>query len=394
LISIRMSATPTDGAVASVPSRTRNVGLDLLRFVAVFLVLGAHFREVPDVGRSVFRHWQMGGWVGVDLFFVLSGYLVSGLLFDEYDRTGRLDIARFLVRRGWKIYPPFWLLICFTLAIPLVFKQRAPAPLTVSSVSAELLFFQNYVPGLWGHTWSLAVEEHFYIGLAFLFAGLLRLKHSSDPFSALPLLFALVAACCFGFRVLTEWLLRSQPYNWFSYCGTHLRIDSLFFGVLLAYLRRRTDLDQRLSRIPGFTLGVAGTIFLFPAFFIDIGKHHQCWPGLVVLLYVGAGLLILAAVRLKSTDAVFLRLLASLGAASYSIYLWHGAVNIYGTRVVEKVFDYHAAWLYVVIYVLGALAWGWLSHRLCESPILALRDRILPSSRRRPSELHCPSNTK
>ena len=139
------------GAVAA-PGRAtpsqRLVGLDLLRLVAVLLVLGAHFREVPSEGGAWFRAWQRGGWIGVDLFFVLSGFLVSGLLFCEHQRTGRVEVGRFLVRRGWKIYPPFWLFIAFTLAIPFLFHQRPPAPVTASAVTAELLFYQNYVSGL------------------------------------------------------------------------------------------------------------------------------------------------------------------------------------------------------------------------------------------------------
>jgi peptidoglycan/LPS O-acetylase OafA/YrhL len=76
------------------------------------LVLGRHMwsppESLPSGWKSFFLTWQRGGWVGVDLFFVLSGFLVSGLLFTDYKSRGRLSIGRFYMRRGWKIYPPFF----------------------------------------------------------------------------------------------------------------------------------------------------------------------------------------------------------------------------------------------------------------------------------------------
>src|SRR6478672_2080696 len=89
--------------------------IDLLRAVAVLLVIGNHSAICPPE-ISVFLNkittvWNRGGWTGVDLFFVLSGFLVSGLLFDEYRKSGGIDFKRFLIRRGLKIYPAFWLML-------------------------------------------------------------------------------------------------------------------------------------------------------------------------------------------------------------------------------------------------------------------------------------------
>src|SRR5262245_40410993 len=90
------------------PRPARNLAPDLLRALAVLLVLGHHLWPAPAdgsvPGRVLFDLWHRGGWVGVDLFFVLSGFLVSGLLFAEYARSGRISPWRFYVRRGFKIY--------------------------------------------------------------------------------------------------------------------------------------------------------------------------------------------------------------------------------------------------------------------------------------------------
>lgn len=355
------------------------MGLDLLRLVAVLLVLGAHFREVPTAGEAWFRAWNRGGWVGVDLFFVLSGFLVAGLLFREQQRVGRVEVGRFLVRRGWKIYPPFWLLIAFTVAIPFLFQRRPPTPLTLSAVTAEVFFYQNYVRGLWGHTWSLAVEEHFYLSVAIALRYLAGRTHHSEPFRWIPFIFGGMAVVCFGLRLATEWWHSGEEYDWFTYCGTHLRLDSLWFGVLLAYLSGREVWARRIDALGGRNLTLLGSGLMLPAFFVDISIHHWCWPGLVVLLYLGAGMLVLGAIRISWPTSPVIRFAAALGAASYSIYLWHFVVNIYGTRAVEIVTGMRSPWLYVGVYVLGSLAWGWLVSRMIETPILRIRDLVVPA---------------
>ena len=158
-------------SLAGSATAARITGLDLLRFIAVMLVLFRHLHPPADGfsgwGR-ILELLQNGGWVGVDIFFVLSGFLVSRLLFSEFKRRGDFFLGRFLVRRAFKIYPAFWVLIAVTVAVRLF---RSHPDLSSRNLVNELLFIQNYGFGLWGHTWSLAVEEHFYL----LFAGALFL---------------------------------------------------------------------------------------------------------------------------------------------------------------------------------------------------------------------------
>ncbi len=90
----------------------RSKPIDALRAVAVILVLGRHAHFPATTLTDI---WHRGGWVGVDLFFVLSGFLVSGLLFREFQATGGVGWTRFVARRGFKIYPAFWCLIFFTI---------------------------------------------------------------------------------------------------------------------------------------------------------------------------------------------------------------------------------------------------------------------------------------
>src|SRR5271169_1218036 len=136
----------------------RILELDVLRGIAILLVMGVHVPAYPI--------WStVGGW-GVDLFFVLSGFLISNLLFGEYKSTGDIRLARFFSRRALKLYPSFYLL----LAVTLVYCFFWHVPITAREILGEATLTQNYIGAIWGHTWSLAVEEHFYIFLPVVLA--------------------------------------------------------------------------------------------------------------------------------------------------------------------------------------------------------------------------------
>src|SRR4051794_29454248 len=104
------AATPQPEVITEVDRpKPRNMNLDVLRGVAILLVLGRHFDYFPL--------WTRVGWAGVDLFFVLSGFLISGLLFEEWKRTGSINIKRFYIRRALKLYPAFYALLLVTIPL-------------------------------------------------------------------------------------------------------------------------------------------------------------------------------------------------------------------------------------------------------------------------------------
>jgi peptidoglycan/LPS O-acetylase OafA/YrhL len=359
------------------------VGLDVLRFVAVFLVLGRHVSHLDSDTHGLFASWRAGGWVGVDIFFVLSGFLVSGLLFDEFKRTGRIDSKRFLVRRAWKIYPAFWAMIAFTLFMRIAFRSpdsQSWAALTKSTI-AELLFVQNYIYGLWGHTWTLAVEEHFYVALVLLLATL-AIRSPAAAFREIPAIFLAVAVICLSLRMATVYSHRLEPHDWFAFCGTHLRIDSLLFGVLISYLCHFRDFQKRIASCPTALLLGGGILGLTPPFFLGEIWGSAVWAVLVIGCYLASGALVLAATRLRTTSSSALLVFASLGAVSYSIYLWHVAVNAWGTRAIYKVLGARSDGLYLATYLFGSFALGLIMSRLIEMPTLALRDKWFPSRRK------------
>lgn len=361
------------------PGSGRLLALDILRAAAVLLVLGRHMRlapgDAPAWWRVPLELWQCGGWVGVDLFFVLSGFLVSGLLFREYQAHGRVAVGRFLVRRGLKIYPAFYALLAVTVLLDRVWLGR---PTSLSHLAAEAAFVQNYFPGLWNHTWSLAVEEHFYLLIPCLVAAVARGRPGPDPFRPLVVgglgLLALVLVLRWG-------AVGAGSTACSGLARSHLRVDALGFGVLLSYLHHfHGGLLQAWVRPRRAFLGCLGVLMLTPAFLWPLERTP--WLGHIGLtqFYVGSGLLLLATLQVPGAPGWVARKLAVVGAHSYSIYLWHMAVLAYGLPLLRRALPHPSGYaLEMGIYLGASLAVGILAGRLIEIPALRLRDRWFPS---------------
>lgn len=361
----------------------RSKPIDILRAVAVLLVLGRHIDRCP-VRVSPLLHWltdclERGGWVGVDLFFVLSGFLVSGLLFREYEKHGRISLKSFLIRRGFKIYPAFWLLILTSLVV-LVFRQQH---FKVLAIPSELLFVQNYGPGLWDHTWSLAVEEHFYFFLVFFLLALQKFRGGKNPFRLVPVMFAVLAVVCLVLRLLT-WHVSSVFIDKTEFYPTHLRMDALFCGVLISYLNHTcVDQFQLWTRRWRWSLLAAGLLLLLPAFCFEIKTTPFMFTYGLTLVYLGSACLMMASLTVTVPDHWLPKVMAFIGSHSYSIYLWHVPVAAWLMPLVVGAVKEQRNWFgYFATYVGGSIIFGIGMSTLVEFPLLRLRDRLFPARSR------------
>jgi len=372
-------------------SRPRLVGLDVLRFAAASIVLVGHTNNFGNTGKVFFETPGFigqillvlagGGWVAVDVFFVLSGFLVSGLLFREVAQTGTLSISRFLIRRGFKIYPAFWVMIAFTV-VAILWKGGS---VSILDLCGELFYFQNYGPSLQFHTWSLAVEEHFY----FLLAGwFLILKIRAGPnqpvrFEGIPNVFLTVAVLCLTSRFVAWWVLdfSYQNHHWFVHAD-HALLDSLFFGVFLSYYWHNCWDDGAKQRVISLRLPLAfaGLCLLLPGL---LSVMDIQWFNIFgfILIYLGAGCLLLSSLSLDYIRCpAFVKWLACLGKYSYSVYLWHLVVGNYFFPMVETRLDNRLGWtLDALIYFVLCWLVGILLACIIEFPALRLRDRWFPS---------------
>ncbi|MCC6865629.1 MAG: acyltransferase [Ignavibacteria bacterium] len=353
--------------------------LDFLRGIAVLLVL--------------FRHYALSivlfniGWIGVDLFFVLSGFLVSGLLFKEYIKYGNIKPILFLIRRGLKIYPLFYFALILSLISISVFNYFKWDQNNIfrGGVIAEFLFLQNYFGHIWDHTWSLAVEEHFYFTLILLIFILTKTKTLQNKKLFITLCIAVSLGCL---------LLRFHNYttNIFStythVFATHLRIDSLMFGVLLSYFYHfhREKFVIFFTKYRVSLLVLSGIILIIPFIFL-IDSFFMNTTGLT-LLYTAFGIILSVMVVSENTIQILnkilgqkiVNLISKIGFYSYSIYLWHIIVLYIITIIIKNTVKPEIP-IYIVftIYFLSSIFIAIGASKLIEQRALKYRDKKYPS---------------
>lgn len=288
---------------------------------------------------------------GVDLFFVLSGFLISGLLFTELEQTRTIDAKRFWIRRGFKIYPPFYVFLILTSVF--IFHGFS------HEMWSEIFFFQNYGSPVWMHTWSLAVEEHFYFSLPLLLLVLIRFKHG---LRAIPLISAAVSALCFYGRVRAY--THSQALESFVF-PTHLRIDALFAGVALSYFAHFDEHSFREARkwwVLVLGLGLLALALVLP-------------PLLQVSLSYIAFAFLLAWTVNRGVTNFYWWPLSWIGRYSYSIYLWHAVPMMFLVRMKPTFWR-------LPFYLLSSISIGIILSKLIELPALRLRDKLFPAMAR------------
>ncbi len=340
--------------MSSAPAR-RIPSLDGLRALSISLVIVSHLlgtRGFPFGTRALGTVGDFG-YLGVKVFFVISGYLITTLLMKEHERTGRISLKGFYVRRVWRIFPAFYAFVVVMVAAWAI----GVVQLNPGDLVAAVTYTMNYhYDRSWelGHIWSLSIEEQFYVVWPFVFVlvGRARVVASATAMIALALV-------CRG---LVWFLLRSDNLAEEAYPCV---MDSIAVGCLMAGLARRLDASaayRRFLRSPWFLL-VPGAVALgqlqaHPAFQFTIGTTAA---------NLGLALIVDRAVRCHADPigrVLNWRPLVWLGTLSYSLYLW------------QEPFLNHYRPTHVTTYPLNlGLAFGCAvaSFYLIEQPILTWR---------------------
>lgn len=335
-------------------------GLDFLRAIAILLVLIRH----SELNNNVFYEF---GWLGVDLFFVISGFLVSGLLFSEFKKEKKINIKRFFIRRAFKIYPSFYFFLLVSLCVDYTVKHIS---FSAKQIASEVFYLQNYCQNIFSHSWSLAVEEHFYIliSLVILMFGkydfVKQYKRSLIIVSTLFLLIGL-------YRII----IFSNSDQFYSMLQTHLRLDGILIGVIIAILFHFTSILEKRTKYD-FLLLLFAAVCIYPGFKWNGGDVVMKTYGLSIVC-IGFGVIVSLVLKyrhLSIWESVFIKPFAFIGRHSYSIYLWH----LFSYFILLQIFHVHI-YLMTIMYIFASIAVGSIFSLTVENYFLKLRNKVSPS---------------
>lgn len=349
-------------------------GLDVLRAAAIVWVMLFHSWIVGGLNAS-FSLVQTTGWMGVDLFFVLSGYLIGRQLLRPLSRVEPLAFKAFYVRRSYRVLPAYSAVLALYFLLPGFNREGPLAPLWEFLTYTYNLFVDYANEPGFSHVWSLCVEEHFY--LAFPFVAWLLTRRPSFALTA-GVALSIVAGGMLLRGML--WYHGQERFLETIYYPTWCRLDGLLAGVLLAALQvyrpsAWTWCQSNANRV----LLPLGAALLAVA--VAMGRH-QAGHATVTFGYPLGALAFALLVAAGTAPRGFLAKLAVpgvgwLATVSYSLYLIHKATFTWTERYMPAPLADHPFAVFMV-YALVALTGGTLLHYVVEAPFLKLRDRRTP----------------
>jgi peptidoglycan/LPS O-acetylase OafA/YrhL len=344
-------------------------GLDGLRAVAVLAVMLYH------AGMA----WMPGGYLGVEVFFVLSGFLITSLLLAEWRQTGKIDLGAFWMRRARRLLPALFFLLVVSVLFALLFLPEEVAGLREDVVAAStyvtnwyLIFNQESYfefvgrPSLLQHLWSLAIEEQFYLLWPLLFIGWMMLLRSRRGMAVVALAGAALSA------VLMAVLFTPDTDPSRLYYGTDTRAVGLLLGCALAFVwspasdRSRARVNRAVLLDLGGVAALAALVYLLVN--LDETQPFLYQGGFVVLGLVTAALI----ASVAHPQAILMPALLGfgplrwIGTRSYSLYLWHWP--IYSVTRPELDVPFDGAPLLIFRLAL-TVALAEISYRYIEKPI-------------------------
>lgn len=345
-------------------------GLDGIRAIAVIMVLAYHLK------LALFK----SGFLGVTVFFVLSGYLITGILISEVEEEGTIDLKNFWLRRIRRLVPAV-----MSMAVVIIFVSTVVNKIIFTKgckdFLASVLGFNNWwqifnkvsyfeaagVPSPFTHCWSLAIETQFYLIYPLILLGIYKLVKSIGEgrakrgllFAGVTLLLALISV------ILMIVLFDPQQDASRVYYGTDTRAFSLLFGALLAILWEYRMVPRRLSASVNMVLGSVSFAVLLVMTIAINGSSNFWYRGGQFFGTILTVLMVYAVSGRKTWLSRFLSnpVLKWIGDRSYSIYLWHYPIILLISKGIK------ASWWITLIEIVLSVVLAELSYRFIETPI-------------------------
>jgi peptidoglycan/LPS O-acetylase OafA/YrhL len=360
-------------------SGSRLPGLDLMRGLAILWVMPFHFRRVlpaalSGVGRT--------GWMGVDLFFVLSGYLISSQLLRPYLAGSRPSLRDFYLRRAFRVLPAFLAVLLLYETIPVFREAPGLSPLWQFLTFTENFRIDYFNDQAFSHVWSLCVEEHFYLVLPLLILLLMRRPGFGKTVAvAVGVLVCGILLRGYIFHQLHP-LLEEDDSSFFTlyiekiYYPTYTRLDGLLMGVVLGAIKTFRPVWWKNLMARGYALLFLGLICCGGA--IWLFRDRFSFSGTVAgfpLLSFGLALIVAASISPRCLLSR-VRGFALPATLAYSLYLTHKEIGHLDSVYLSRFLVPGHSWWTITVYFVTSFCAAALLYLVVERPFLKWRERI------------------
>lgn len=347
-------------SIETINGANRISSVDIFRSLAIISVVLFHF-----------NHLLPFGFLGVDLFFLVSGLLVGGILTREFEKGNKINFLKFFLQRGFKIWPSYYAFILFGSLIAIYFYQTTNPDQIIPlwDMKRYLFFYQNYtgLPFHWSfdHVWSLCVEEHFYVLLPILFLIIQHFIPGQHKKKSLFVFVVLTIIAGIVFKHLSFYMTHGKD----TYSATHNRIDALAWGVLLNLII--TYYGEKIKSVKFKLLTfVFGLLLFAAALFFSIYYDNILFEKMYfhIIIPISFFLMLLGTYYIDFSKLKPLRFIAYY---SYNWYLWHPIFVIIITRHFGN--TYTGLTVYLILTFLMAV----IATMLIEETFLRKRNKIL-----------------
>ncbi|RYX81952.1 acyltransferase [bacterium] len=348
---------------------------DGLRGIAVLAVVIYHFSKIGD--------WRLlpGGYVGVDVFFALSGFLITCLLLEEWSANGKIDFKNFYLRRACRLLPALVVCLAFSFVLYCL-ADHSRWKLGLKQTAVVLLYVSNWVRafggrsfmGWFGHTWSLSVEEQFYLTWPIIFVALLwafRTKRQAVLW---------VGLLAVGVMLYRGGLAHAGWTHQRLGNGSDTRADALLVGCFGAFVFHTRALSPQLLKWAEKIAIVTGILLLAYCVRSLSTTDPRLYLYGMAFISIASGLLVFSLAQSSPQSGIIrllqLKLLVWLGRLSYAIYLWHMVFFSFARELFPSV----SLWVRAPVCMALTLVVASASYYWVEKPFLRLKKRYTPQN--------------
>lgn len=356
-------------------TKERINSLDTLRGVAIILVIIRHYTDFIT-NQNNFGIISQIGWIGVDLFFVLSGYLISNHIFKELS-LNKFSLIKFYIKRFFKTLPSYYFVLILYFFLPGFTEKPIQVPLW-----KYLIFIQNYNLPTSGfsQSWSLCVEEQFYLFFPFLAMWLYPKRKKIFLYVLLFMIIGgmLIRGMLWYYLTITN-NLNFEHYKTTIYYPTYCRLDGFIGGIILAYIQNyKNKIWQHITSFSNRFLWI-GMVLIFMSIII-IALRYPFLNSTITYpsMSLGFSLMVIAAFSQGSILTKFQSLfLSKLARWSYAIYLSQKPISVICANYFTKIGLDNNEYLVILLNFTIQIFVGYLMYTIIESNFMTLRERLL-----------------